>query len=101
MNTRSFVLSALIAGAAIGVLANLPVLNLINCFLCLWVWIGGLLAVFLTGDSSTASQVCLAPRELAWEPCLVWSAPLWAWWSNRDQFHFYAPVCQPRPFLGG
>ena len=47
MNTRSFVLSALIAGAAIGVLANLPVLNLVNCFLCLWVWIGGLLAVFL------------------------------------------------------
>jgi hypothetical protein len=47
MNSRSFVLSALIAGAAIGLLANLPVLNIINCFLCLWVWVGGILAVFL------------------------------------------------------
>ena len=47
MNTRSFWLSALISGAAIGVIAHLPVLNFINCFLCLWVWLGGILAVFL------------------------------------------------------
>ena len=47
MNTRSFVLSTLVAGLVIGLLANLPVLNLINCALCIWVWIGGILAVFL------------------------------------------------------
>jgi hypothetical protein len=47
MNGRSFVLSALIAGVAIGFLANLPILNIINCFLCLWVWVGGILAVVL------------------------------------------------------
>jgi hypothetical protein len=47
MNSRSFILSALIAGVVIGVLANLPLLNLINCFLCLWVWVGGILGVFL------------------------------------------------------
>jgi hypothetical protein len=47
MNSRSFILSALIAGAVIGVLANLPILNLVNCFLCLWVWVGGILAVYL------------------------------------------------------
>ena len=47
MNSRSFFLSALIAGVAIGLLGNLPVLNLINCFLCIWVWVGGILAVFL------------------------------------------------------
>jgi hypothetical protein len=47
MNNRSFILSALIAGVVIGVLANLPVLNIINCFLCLWVWAGGILAIFL------------------------------------------------------
>jgi hypothetical protein len=47
MNNRSFILSALIAGAAIGVLANLPVLNIINCFLCLWVWAGGIVSIFL------------------------------------------------------
>ena len=47
MNTRSFALSALIAGVVIGFLTNLPLLNLINCFLCIWVWVGGFLAVFL------------------------------------------------------
>lgn len=47
MNSRSFILSALIAGAVIGLLGNLPVLNLINCFLCIWVWVGGVLAVVL------------------------------------------------------
>jgi hypothetical protein len=47
MNTRSFLLSTLIAGVVIGFLGNLPVLNLINCALCIWVWIGGMLAVFL------------------------------------------------------
>ena len=47
MNGRAFVFSALIAGAAIGVAANLPLLNIINCFLCIFVWLGGILAVFL------------------------------------------------------
>jgi hypothetical protein len=47
MNSRSFILSALISGVVIGLLANLPVLNIINCFLCLFVWVGGILAVFL------------------------------------------------------
>ena len=47
MNTRSLVLTVLIAGTVIGVLANLPILNLINCALCIWVWLGGSLAVFI------------------------------------------------------
>lgn len=47
MNTRSFLLSSLIAGAVLGVLGNLPVLNFINCLLCLWVWLGGIFAVYL------------------------------------------------------
>lgn len=47
MNMRSFALSALIAGVVIGFLGNLPLLNLINCALCIWVWFGGALAVFL------------------------------------------------------
>ena len=47
MNTRSFLLSALIAGAVLGTLANLPFLNFVNCLLCLWVWLGGIFAVFL------------------------------------------------------
>ncbi len=47
MNSRSFVSSAVIAGVVIGFLGNLPVCNLINCFLCIWVWVGGILAVYL------------------------------------------------------
>jgi Na+/H+-dicarboxylate symporter len=30
-----------------GVLSAMPVLSLGNCLLCLWVWVGGALAVFL------------------------------------------------------
>jgi len=47
MNTRAFLLSALIAGAIVAVLGNVPVVNFINCILCAWVWGGGILAVFL------------------------------------------------------
>lgn len=47
MNTRSVLFSILIAGVVTGLLANLPVLNLINCALCIWVWFGGSLSVFL------------------------------------------------------
>jgi len=47
MNTRAFWLSTLIAGVAIAIFGNLPVLNLINCALCVWVWIGGALSVVL------------------------------------------------------
>ena len=47
MNTRSLLLSALIAGAVLGTLANLPVLNFFNCFLCLWIWLGGIFAIYL------------------------------------------------------
>lgn len=47
MNTRSFLYASLIAGAAIGLLGSLPLLNLVNCLLCIWVWGGGLLAVYL------------------------------------------------------
>jgi hypothetical protein len=47
MNTRSYFLSALIAGAVIGVLGNFPLVNFVNCLLCIWVWLGAGLAVFL------------------------------------------------------
>lgn len=47
MNTRSFLLSVLIAGTVMGVLGNLPLLNLINCILCVFAWLGGALAVLL------------------------------------------------------
>ncbi len=47
MNTRSLWLTALVAGIVIGLLGNLPLLNLVNCILCAWVWLGGALAVWI------------------------------------------------------
>lgn len=47
MNTRAFLISTLIAGAVMGLLSNIPLLNLVNCLLCAWLWGGGILAVFL------------------------------------------------------
>ena len=47
MNSRSVLPSVLIAGVVIGLLGNLPILNLVNCVLCLWVWVGGALAIIL------------------------------------------------------
>lgn len=55
MNTTSFIKSAFLAGLAIGLLGNLPVLNFVNCLLCLWVWVGGLLAVLLYRRSERAA----------------------------------------------
>ncbi len=47
MNSRSLWPSVLIAGAAMGLLGNLPLLNFVNCILCIWAWLGGALAVVL------------------------------------------------------
>jgi hypothetical protein len=47
MNTRAFWLSTLIAGVAIALFGNLPGLNLVNCALCIWTWLGGALSVLL------------------------------------------------------
>jgi hypothetical protein len=67
MNTRSLILSALIAGAVLGTLANLPVLNFINCFLCLWVWLGGIFAVYLYNryerNRTMTSQASATPGQ--------------------------------------
>jgi len=47
MNTRSFALAVLIGGAVMALLGNLPLVNLVNCVLCIWVWLGGAVAVML------------------------------------------------------
>lgn len=46
MNKRGFWLSALIAGAVMAFLGNFPIINFFNCFVCLWVWVGGFVAVY-------------------------------------------------------
>lgn len=47
MSARSLILSGLIGGVIIAALSNFPLLNLANCLLCLWVWLGGIFAVWL------------------------------------------------------
>jgi len=47
MNTRALLLSGLIAGALMALFSELPILSIANCCLCLWIWAGGIFAVFL------------------------------------------------------
>ena len=47
LNSRSLLLSALVAGVAMGLLSNIPVLACVNCLFFAWVWGGGIAAVAL------------------------------------------------------
>jgi hypothetical protein len=47
MNSRSALWAILIGGVVMGLLGNLPLINLVNCILCVWVWLGGATAVLL------------------------------------------------------
>ena len=47
MNTRALLLSGLIAGVLMGILSEVPILSIANCCLCLWIWSGGIFAVYL------------------------------------------------------
>ena len=61
MDSRARWTAVGIAGVAMALLGNLPLVNLVNCILCLWVWLGGALAVILyrraqPGATLTAGQ---------------------------------------------
>ncbi len=47
LNTRSLLTSGLIAGVAMGLLSNIPLIACLNCLLLFWVWGGAIAAVFL------------------------------------------------------
>ena len=47
MNAKNLIISSLIGGIVIAALANIPVINLINCLLCMGFWVGAILAVWL------------------------------------------------------
>ena len=47
MNARYMLLSAGIAGAFAALASNVPVLEMVNCLLCGWLWLGGILAVWI------------------------------------------------------
>jgi hypothetical protein len=47
MNMRALLLSSLIAGVGIALLSAIPIVSLVNCVLCGWVWGGGIGATYL------------------------------------------------------
>lgn len=47
MNIKNLFISSLIGGIVIAAVANIPVLNFINCLLCIGYWAGAILAVWL------------------------------------------------------
>lgn len=47
MNTRALLISTGIAGVLMALFSTLPFISVANCCLCLWLWTGGILAVFL------------------------------------------------------
>ena len=65
MNTRAFLLSALLGGLIMGVLGNIPILNFLNCLLCAWVWLSGILAVFFYRRFDTANPALSIGQGLA------------------------------------
>lgn len=46
-----------IAGVGMGLLGNLPLLNFVNCILCIWAWLGGAMAVVLYRRSQAGTPV--------------------------------------------
>ncbi len=46
MNSKALTAAA-IAGVVIGLVSGLPIINLVNCLLCVGIWGGGILAVWL------------------------------------------------------
>ena len=55
MNTRYFLITTALAGALTALLSAVPFINLVNCLLCGWLWIGGIFAVWLYRYFSDAS----------------------------------------------
>ena len=47
MNTRALLISAGIAGVLAAVLSSIPIISMVNCLLCGWIWGAGILAVYL------------------------------------------------------
>lgn len=46
INNRSLLIAAGIAGVLMAVLSTIPIINLVNCLLCAWLWLGGMFAVW-------------------------------------------------------
>jgi len=47
MNTRALLLTSAIAGFAMALLSNVPLIAAGNCVICMWLWGGGILGAWL------------------------------------------------------
>ena len=54
MNTRSLFIASGIAGLAMALLSNFPVIYLGNCLACLWLWSGGILGAWIYRHSENS-----------------------------------------------
>jgi hypothetical protein len=63
LNNSSLFYAAGIAGGLAGLLSSLPIIGMLNCLLCGWLWLGGGMAVWLynkrEGGSLTVGQGAL------------------------------------------
>lgn len=63
MNTKFFLLTSLIVGVVTALLSSIPILNIVNCLLCGWFWIGGIFGVWLyrnfTKDTLTTGRAAV------------------------------------------
>lgn len=46
LQNRSVWITGLLAGALMALLSTVPLINLVNCLLCGWLWLGGMFAVW-------------------------------------------------------
>ncbi len=47
MNNKTLLYAAGVAGVVTGLLSGIPILSLLNCLFCAWLWIGGAASVWL------------------------------------------------------
>jgi hypothetical protein len=47
MNIKSLLIASGIAGVSIAILSSIPIVSLVNCLACTWVWAGGIFGAWL------------------------------------------------------
>jgi hypothetical protein len=60
MRLFPLVIAGMVAGIFMPLFSQLPILNLVNCFPCGWIWLGGIVAVGLYRWLTDASEAMVA-----------------------------------------
>jgi len=62
MNTRALLITSAIAGFAMALLSNIPLINYGNCVICMWLWGGGILGAWLYPRFDAATRAVTPGR---------------------------------------